>query len=158
MATFESAMTFAMHDDAPLIEAAEKNRRRRGYDHRATITAVHVTDTARQGAQKHEAQHNFDLVNRKDHLLHKPNNSPETPLGAIRCSPLLEALQNAEDRVEQSSSMPLRFVQPVTRRCGVGVIVVLNGRLRERLAERGHALLPLLLADQREPFDVGEVF
>ena len=65
MATFKSTMTFAMHDDASLIEASKKNnRRRRSYDHRATITAVHVTDTAGQGGQKHEAQHNFDPVNR----------------------------------------------------------------------------------------------
>jgi hypothetical protein len=38
------------------------------------------------------------------------------------------------------------------------VIEVSNRRFREWLEERRHALLPLLITDYREPFDVCEVF
>src|ERR1039458_1412844 len=53
---------------------------------------------------------------------------------------------------------PLRFFQPLPRLSGRGVIEVSDRRFRERLEERRHAVLPLLIPDHREPFDVGEMF
>ena len=38
------------------------------------------------------------------------------------------------------------------------MIEVSGRRLRKRLEERHHALLPLLVPDDREPLDIGEVF
>src|SRR5665213_2587992 len=52
----------------------------------------------------------------------------------------------------------LLLVQPFSRFNCVGVIEVRDRRFRKRLAERRHAMLPLLFRDHREPFDVGEVF
>ena len=51
----------------------------------------------------------------------------------------------------------LRFAQPLPRLSGVGVIEVSDRRFRERFAEHRHAVLPLLIPDHREPFDVAEV-
>jgi len=56
-----------------------------------------------------------------------------------------------------SQAITLRFTQPFPRLSNVGVIEVSDRRLREWLAERGHAVLPLLFPDHRQPFDVGEV-
>ena len=54
--------------------------------------------------------------------------------------------------------LALAFAQPIPRLSGFGVIEVSDRRFRERLAERRHAVLPFLIPDHREPFDVGEVF
>jgi hypothetical protein len=51
-----------------------------------------------------------------------------------------------------------RFVQPLSRSGDVSVIEVFDRRFRERLADRHHDVLPLLIPDHRKPFDTGEVF
>ncbi|MGA7951007.1 MAG: hypothetical protein WCA45_12725, partial [Thiobacillaceae bacterium] len=58
----------------------------------------------------------------------------------------------------RSGQMPLRFTQPFPRLSGIGVIKVTDYRSGERFAEHRHAVLPLLIPDHREAFDIGEVF
>ena len=57
-----------------------------------------------------------------------------------------------------SRPKPLSLGQPLPCLSGFGMIEVLDRRFCERLAERRHALLPLLFPDHRELLDVGEVF
>jgi len=49
------------------------------------------------------------------------------------------------------------IVQPPARADGLGMIEVMDGRGREGLGERSHALLPSLLADYRQTIDGAEV-
>src|SRR5579862_784514 len=51
----------------------------------------------------------------------------------------------------------LRLAQPRARVSSVGVVDVLDGRFRERRAERRHPFLPFLVADHGQAVDVAEV-
>ena len=55
-------------------------------------------------------------------------------------------------------SEQLGFAQPLPRLGALGVIEIADLRLREWFAKSRHAVLPFLVSNHGEPFDVGEVF
>jgi hypothetical protein len=52
----------------------------------------------------------------------------------------------------------LRLCQPLPRPGDGGVIEIPGRRFYERLADRHHDMMPLLIPDHREPFDASEMF
>src|SRR5450759_4249869 len=68
--TFMSATTILMHIASPFIIAGVKIHIRPWHNHRAAVTAVHVTQTSRQGRHQRDPKPNLDSFNQSVRHVH----------------------------------------------------------------------------------------